>query len=548
MIKTSDRKAHISHLLAILSCLAVSGALSLDKLSASLVKGSIHVLLLAILIYAILRCLSFFKPLQFIVALFIGIELFVQLTYQSSLSISIVMSVINAPLGESASFASTYLVEALLAVLLVLFMGTAQFTGGRLVGFTTASVGFAYLLIPLLIQMPGVYKNAFYEDYLNKGTSRGNSKTFSTIEYTFHKLSLRFPPFESLIAIVDSVKLLTMQVNSETSWTGVNVSKQAPDLLVIGIGESLRAGNMGIYGYDRETTPKLNALQSSLTVFDQVYAAGSNTWSSIPAILTKTKSLPDLSKSIIHLANDAGYETYWLSNQAEFGQWDFSITSLANQAQTTYFTSQDEGGSQLDEALYSQLEKAINLNTNKKLIILHFYGSHMNFEDRYSEEFSVFDSGAPDLDHYDNSVLYTDYLQEQFIQLVQSKGGEYMFFSDHGLGKPNGEMSLKHDVRIPPNLDSLQVPLLMTGSLESLANQEIVIDSNRPFSLFYFECLFSAWSGISANELEREEYCANSLSNQDMIYLDANMSLRKEQAPKQAKEQSALDTVLASDG
>lgn len=523
-------KHHVPHLLLILSSLIISATLNLDKFSGSFLNGSLHTVLQATLIYSILRLLSSVTVLRCLFSLFIGVEFFVQLTYQSSLSISIVMSLLSAPLNESASFALTYMPQVVMAITLIGLLCFCSFSGPKLLTKLASGLGFSYLLIPFLLTIPATYQNEFYADYLHKGNSRGHSKAFSSVEYTLHKLSQRFPPFESLIAVADSVKLMTVQVKSDSSWSEVMVSESAPDLLVLGIGESLRAGNMGIYGYSRPTTPQLHSIASELTIFENVYAAGSNTWSSIPAMLTKTQSLPDLSKSIIHLANDAGYDTYWLSNQAQFGQWDFSITSLANQAQHTYFTSQDEGGSQLDEVLYEKLSATINRSGNKKLIILHFYGSHMNFIDRYNQEFSVFKSDNQTLDEYDNSVLYTDYWQKEIIDLVSDSGGEYLFFSDHGLGHPQGKMALKHDVRLPPDLESLKVPLFISSQTRFKRNT-FKPNTHEPLSLFYFECLFSTWSGITAKELAENDYCVKKQATEEMVYLDANMSLRKESAP-----------------
>lgn len=518
-------RSHAFHIIGIVCCLIVAAVLNTDKLVSAPVKGSVHTVLLSMLLYGILRGLSFSNTVRFIFALILSIEFFVQLSYQSSLTISIVMSIINAPLGESASFASQYFAQILLAAVICIILTLFTFTGPKIFGVWMTGVGVAYLLLPFLIKMPGVYSDAFYEDYVDKGTSRGNSEVFSAVEYTFHKISLRFPPFESAIAVVDSINLLNMQVELTSSWSEVSSKPEAADVLVIGIGESLRSGNMGLYGYSRNTTPQLSSIQSQLTIHYNTYAAGANTWSSIPAAMTKTGALPDLSKSVIHLANDAGYETYWLSNQAEFGQWDFSITSLAKQAEHAYFTAQDEGGSQLDDVLYGKLKQTLSHPGVKKLIILHFYGSHMAFSDRYDESFSVFESENRDLDEYDNSVLYTDYWQAKFIQLVSDNGGKYLFFSDHGLGHPEGDMALKHDVRTPPDIESLKVPLFMTK------DNSIEIPNDHPVSLFYFECLFSEWSGITALELQQDNYCDGKLISEEVKYLDSNMSTRTSQVP-----------------
>ncbi|WP_439147920.1 hypothetical protein [Vibrio sp.] len=195
-------RSHAFHIIGIVCCLIVAAVLNTDKLVSAPVKGSVHTVLLSMLLYGILRGLSFSNTVRFIFALILSIEFFVQLSYQSSLTISIVMSIINAPLGESASFASQYFAQILLAAVICIILTLFTFTGPKIFGVLMTGVGVAYLLLPFLIKMPGVYSDAFYEDYVDKGTSRGNSEVFSAVEYTFHKISLRFPPFESAIAAV----------------------------------------------------------------------------------------------------------------------------------------------------------------------------------------------------------------------------------------------------------------------------------------------------------------------------------------------------------
>lgn len=79
-------------------------------------------------------------------------------------------------------------------------------------------------------------------------------------------------------------------------------------------------------------------------------------------------------------------------------------------------------------------------------------------------------------------------------------------------------LALRHDVRTPPDIESLYVPFFFTGDVER------DYPSDQPFSMFYFECFFSDWAGIKASELS-EQYCSESLNQDSVIYLDANMAL-----------------------
>ena len=120
----------------------------------------------------------------------------------------------------------------------------------------------------------------------------------------------------------------------------------------------------------------------------------------------------------------------------------------------------------------------------------------MSFKDRYPTEFSYFYGENTSLNEYDNSILYTDYLQADILNIVSKYGGKYLFIADHGLGHPNGAIPLKHDLRDNPDINSLKVPFFT--STDSKLKSKL----NNPLSLFYFECIFSEWSGITAKELK----------------------------------------------
>jgi len=274
----------------------------------------------------------------------------------------------------------------------------------------------------------------------------------------------------------------------------------------------------------------LDSIRNKLYIYKNVYSAGTCTWNSVPAMFTKVdfKTMsPDLSKSIIHLAKDAGYKTYWISNQPKSTQWDFSVTAIAKQADHTFFFVDDRYGKirfNYDEIL---LPKLISILKNRKqnekiLIVLHFRGSHMNFKDRYPPKFSKFKGNKNRieklLNQYDNSIFYTDYVLYNVIKIVNKYGGKFIFFSDHGLGNPKGPIPFKHDVREKPNIDSINVPLI--------SNTDLNLDFIKPIDLFYFECIFSKWSKITANELN-EKYCSKLNNERNILFFDTNLRLEK---------------------
>lgn len=96
------------------------------------------------------------------------------------------------------------------------------------------------------------------------------------------------------------------------------------DEFVLIIGESARTDNMSIYGYSRPTTPELQKQKSRLKLFTQAISGAPYTALAVPLALSADSVLhhdirnyPD---NIINMANQAGFDTRWLSAQSAFRQ------------------------------------------------------------------------------------------------------------------------------------------------------------------------------------------------------------------------------------
>lgn len=495
--------------------------LNLDGFEHSYLLASMNVLLQSIIACGLLALFGRSIIWRIFVSFLLVFCFFIKTTYGAPLSVSVVMAIITSPHSEYLSFFrlnSLYLfVSVMLLILLVAYDFYIKSTGKLLV----VSVVIFYLILPMYALSQSLESSTHFRKYLQTGLARGYSESYTVIEYLVKDLSARFPPVENFRGVIDAINFMYKQSNHHSSWTNV-LAGNGSNLLVIGIGESLRAKNLSLYGYSRETTPLLSGMSDKLDIFSHSYAAGTNTWSSLPAALTMSVQGPDLTKSIIHLANDAGFKTYWISNQAKYSHWDFSVSAIADQAEETLFLSEDFPGSQYDQILIEKLEELLRQNKGdgKQLIVLHYYGSHQTFSDRYPEEYSLFKGKNSRLNKYDNSVFYTDYIQSEAIRLVSEYGGKYLFFADHGLGSPQGEIPLKHDVRDNPSLDSLHVPFFL------YPREKMDISYEEPVSLYYFECIFSQWSGITAEEL-KGDYCKKALSSKVISYVDANLLLNR---------------------
>lgn len=96
----------------------------------------------------------------------------------------------------------------------------------------------------------------------------------------------------------------------------IGCSEQQPIIVLI-IGESLRADHLGLNGYKRNTTPLLS--KEEVISFPNIYSEYTNTNPSVAHILTRADSIhPEIAekeRSFIDLFKQCGYYTAWLANQ-----------------------------------------------------------------------------------------------------------------------------------------------------------------------------------------------------------------------------------------
>lgn len=217
------------------------------------------------------------------------------------------------------------------------------------------------------------------------------------------------------------------------------------EIYVLVIGETSRADNWQIFGYDRETNPRLSKRNDLLT-YPKTLSESNTTHKSVPLMLTWTSahnfgdSIYE-SKSIIDAFNEAGFRTAFLSNQ---GRNHSFIDFFAREAQVSEFITDDEKH-HYDDELLGELQKVINESSNNKIfVVLHTYGSHYNYKERYRHENAVFipdNNTRPELENrpqminaYDNTIIGTDALLDSIIGILsgQECPTAMMYLSDHG--------------------------------------------------------------------------------------------------------------------
>lgn len=216
--------------------------------------------------------------------------------------------------------------------------------------------------------------------------------------------------------------------------------------IVLVLGESLAASHLTLYGYERDTTPRLQALygKGDVVVMHDAVVMGPHTRTSVPYIMTGLAG-PDPqgrvfgAPNVLQYAKARGYHTAFVSAQEEsWGDLDAILREGADifKSGLAFASNVDvlKGGDDL-----VVLEQGV-LPTLRSLpepffLVVHMDGSHVPYADHSPPSRKVFaEEGTNSMGAYDNTIRVTDeYVARLFEALRARDPRGWMFFtSDHG--------------------------------------------------------------------------------------------------------------------
>lgn len=251
--------------------------------------------------------------------------------------------------------------------------------------------------------------------------------------------------------------------------------KNRPEVYVLVVGETARACNFGLYGYGRDTTPLLGKTEGLIT-FTDVLTQSNTTHKSVPMLLSAA-SAEDYGclyrqKGIITAFREAGFHTAFFSNQLPNHSF---IDFFGMEADDWTFVKKGapKGANISDDELLALVEKELQKGHRKLFMVLHAYGSHFNYKERYPETLSVF---KPDnqtdakyknreslMNAYDNTIRYTDGFLASLIALLQRTEAlsAMLYTSDHGEDIFDDDRKLFLHASPVPSYYQLHVPFLV---------------------------------------------------------------------------------------
>ena len=222
------------------------------------------------------------------------------------------------------------------------------------------------------------------------------------------------------------------------------------NLTILVLGETSRAQNFSLGGYQRETNPRLK--QDDVIYFANTTSCGTATAVSVPCMFSNMprahydEELAHHQEGVLDILQRAGIRVLWNDND---GGCKGACDRVPHQNVTDLnLTGQCIEGECYDEVLFHNLESYIDNLQQDGIIVLHTIGSHgPTYYNRYPAEFRKFTPTCDPIEiqscsqqqltnTYDNTILYIDYVVDKAIKLLQSKQDKFttslVYLSDHG--------------------------------------------------------------------------------------------------------------------
>ncbi|MGG8099506.1 phosphoethanolamine transferase EptA [Klebsiella aerogenes] len=388
---------------------------------------------------------SFLKLDRVVISLFILLSASAQYfiwTFGVVIDRSMIANIFDTTPAESFALLSTQMVivlglSGLLMVLVAWWIKVrrpASFWRGATMRLLNIAV--SALLIVLVAAL-------FYKDYAS--VFRNNKELVKSLS-----LSNSIVALNSWYAHNRMDNLPLVKIGEDAKQKAVMHNGARKNLTIVVLGETSRAENFSLGGYDRETNPRLK--QDDVVYFPKTTSCGTATAVSVPCMFSNMprahydEELAHHQEGVLDILQRAGIQVLWNDND---GGCKGACDRVPHQNVTNLNLSGEcIDGECYDDVLFHNLDSYIDNLQQDGIIVLHTIGSHgPTYYNRYPAEFKKF---TPTCDTneiqsctqqqltntYDNTILYVDYVVDKAIKLLQSKQDRFttslVYLSDHG--------------------------------------------------------------------------------------------------------------------
>ncbi len=258
-------------------------------------------------------------------------------------------------------------------------------------------------------------------------------------------------------AFYSAGKYVGQQFNRQTATFKIIApdAKKAPGvsgrkLVIVVVGEAVRADHFGLNGYARETTPRLR--KDNVINFPEMYSCGTTTAISVPCMFSSldrgdySDQEGKSTENVLDILDRAGVSIIWRDNNSSSkGVADrLTYEDYSTPANNPICDSECR-----DEGMLVDLQDYIDKQKKGDvLIVLHQMGNHgPAYYRRYPQPFEKYtpvcrtnqlEKCTPEEigNAYDNAILYTDNFLAKTIDLLKDNDGTFqpvlIYISDHG--------------------------------------------------------------------------------------------------------------------
>jgi heptose-I-phosphate ethanolaminephosphotransferase len=297
-------------------------------------------------------------------------------------------------------------------------------------------------------------------------------------------------------------------------------SGDAPRTLVLVIGESTQRGRMSLYGYPRETTPELDALHKSdprMSLFTNVVTSRPYTIEILQQALTfADEQHPDLyltQPSLMNMMKQAGYKTFWITNQQTMTERNTMLTVFSKQTDVQFYMNQQrtQSAREYDTNVLKPFKTVLADPAPKKFIIVHLLGTHIRYDFRYPQGWGKFtdkhDHQPPGLDadqsetynSYDDANRFNDHVVSSLINDYKATdpNGFLLYFSDHGeevYDTPPHNIQGRNEAEPTRHMYTIPFILWTSDKWQAAHPRDFSADLNRKYSSSQ---LIHTWSDLA---------------------------------------------------
>ena len=267
--------------------------------------------------------------------------------------------------------------------------------------------------------------------------------------------------------------------NIDMGATRTIVPEDKKEIYIFAIGESLRYDNVSLNKkYHRSTTPRLEARENNIMIFDDYYSQACLTMYSVPQLVTR--ATPDnyelnyAERSIIEPFRECGFKVFTIVSNTNLLSYETylsdgvdSLIIVPNVVKDGEILSGDKTMIHIVDSLAQEHDKLF--------IMMQFMGNH-SFFTNYEKEFEIYNPNSNNcsadmvrdstmlINAYDNSILYTDYILSSIIEQIDRPNtvSAFMFVSDHG--EDIGKGGVGHGGNCTPVVEEYHVPFIFWWS------------------------------------------------------------------------------------